>query len=89
MLKVVKDVFVILNRGPVVGNCALFWCDGGHGYTCDLDKAWKVDGEKAEDICSCRPEEDFAIPYDVAVADSKRHCSADTLRNYVYEQEGR
>ena len=75
-----SDLYVILNRGTVVGNCALFWRHGGHGYTCDLDKAWQVDAKKAKDICCNRPELDFAIPLDYAVEHSERHCEANTLR---------
>lgn len=83
------DLYVILNRGPVVGNCALFWRNGGHGYTCNLDEAWRVDAAKAEDICHNRPEEDFAIPLAFAVECSERHCAADTLRSHARDLWGR
>ena len=82
-------LYVILNRGPVVGNSALFWREGGCGYTCNLDEAWKVDEEKAASICRNRPDEDFAISLDFAIENSERHCSADVLRDHVREQRGR
>lgn len=34
-----------------VGNCVLWWSLGGHGYTCDLRKAWKVTLEEGRRIC--------------------------------------
>ena len=37
-------------HGAYVGNCMLWWAEGGSGYTCDLDKAWKVTGEEADSI---------------------------------------
>jgi len=31
--------YYILDTRQVVGNCAMWWCPEGKGYTCDLDKA--------------------------------------------------
>jgi hypothetical protein len=83
-----SKLYVILNRGPVVGNCALFWREGGCGYTCNLDEAWKVDAAKAQDICHDRPDEDFVISLDFAVENSERHCAADVLRDHARERQG-
>lgn len=36
------DLYYIEDTRQIVGNCALWWREGGHGYTCDLKQAWKV-----------------------------------------------
>jgi hypothetical protein len=60
------QMFYIRNMQPVaVGNCALWCAEGGHGYTCDLKKAWRVDGTHAASICRDRPEQDKAYPCEV------------------------
>jgi hypothetical protein len=79
----VSGQVVILNRGPVVGNCALFWRDGGNGYTCDLTHAGKFESENAARICRNRPQEDFAIPLEVAMKFSERHCDVGELLGYL------
>lgn len=53
-----EALYYIQHKG-YQGNCLVWWADGGHGYTCDLDKAWKVQGSRARDICKDRPMEDF------------------------------
>jgi hypothetical protein len=58
------------------GNCLLWWRDGGHGYTSDLDDAWKVGEEQAKSICRSRPSEDIAWPVDFVDDHSARHLSA-------------
>jgi hypothetical protein len=42
-----------------VGNCLRWWRIDGHGYTSNLDEAWKVTKKQALQICSSRPKEDF------------------------------
>jgi hypothetical protein len=56
-----SDLYYIQNRG-YCGNCLRWWKDGGHGYTSNLDEAWKVSKERAEEICRSRPEEDIPWP---------------------------
>jgi hypothetical protein len=56
------ELYYIQNAGRPVGNCARWWCEGGHGYTSDLAKAWKVTAEQAASICKDRPKEDIAWP---------------------------
>lgn len=46
-----------------VGDCVLFWCIGGHGYTCDLNKAWKVTREQGERILD-HDRNDELLPVD-------------------------
>lgn len=53
-----EPLYYIQNKG-YQGNCLVWWADGGHGYTCDLDKAWKVPESQAKSICRDRPEQDF------------------------------
>ena len=62
-------------HGAYVGNCMLWWAEGGSGYTCDLDKAWKVTGEEADRICRDRPDDD--IPYLASVVDANARRHAD------------
>jgi hypothetical protein len=65
-----------------VGDSLLWWRPDGKGYTTNLDQAWKVTREKAEEICKTRPEEDFMWPSDVVDSLASRHCavSLGTLR---------
>jgi len=49
-----SDLFVIQDSRSYVGNSVLWWAVDGGGYTCELDKAWKVPREKAEGICRDR-----------------------------------
>lgn len=37
------DLYYIQDTRQIVGNCALWWRKDGHGYTCNLDEAWKID----------------------------------------------
>ena len=36
------ELYYIQDTRKCVGNSALWWREGGHGYTCDLRQAWKV-----------------------------------------------
>jgi hypothetical protein len=63
-----NDLYYIQNTG-YCGNCLKWWKPKGHGYTCDLNRAWKVTKEEAEKICRSRPEED--IPWLCSEVDTK------------------
>ena len=41
-------LYYIQGTRQCVGNSALWWREGGHGYTCDLKQAWKVPLDKAK-----------------------------------------
>jgi len=56
-----------------VGNCMMFWRIGGHGYTVNLDEAWRVTKDQAEQICKSRPEEDIPRRCDLIDSLAKRH----------------
>ena len=72
----VRKLFYIQNKG-YCGNCLIWWRRGGHGYTCNLDDAWKVSRKKADEICRVRETgEDVAWPADVIDSASKRHVTS-------------
>ena len=62
--------------GALVGNCMSWWCPGGQGYTCELDRAGKFTGEE---VAGMR-DTDVPWPVDVIDAAAVRHCRRDTLR---------
>lgn len=59
MTEQVEQLFYIQNSRGCVGDCLLFWREGGHGYTCNLEEAWAVERMQALDICRSRPGEDI------------------------------
>ncbi len=67
------ELYYIQHKG-FVGNCLLWWCVNGGGYTCNLDKAWKVNLAQAKEICASRPTQD--IPRKVSEIDAiaERHA---------------
>lgn len=70
--------FYILDTRSGVGNCALFWCPNGAGYTTQLEEA----GLYTEDFARspCRRETDVAIPEEMAKACSVTHVRTERLR---------
>lgn len=73
------DLYYIQNRG-FEGNCMRWWKHEGHGYTSNLDEAWKLDRERAIDLCLNRPDEDFAYPCAEIDEIAERHAHIETLR---------
>lgn len=69
-----EDLYYIQNRGHCVA-CLVWWRIGGHGYTTNLDEAWKVPQRQALSICSDRPTEDFPVLASAVDALSERHIS--------------
>ena len=47
-----EELYYIMSQYSPCGNCVSWWAVDGHGYTCDLNLAWKVTKEKALSICS-------------------------------------
>jgi hypothetical protein len=74
-----EQLFYISNRQPV-GNCVVWWAIDGHGYTCNLDEAWKVPELKALEICRDRPDIDKAHPAELVEQASRRHVDWQMLR---------
>ncbi len=56
-----------------MGDCILWWREGGKGYTINLDDAGRFEKEHAERICRLRPGIDKMHPVDIALASSERH----------------
>jgi hypothetical protein len=75
-----EPLYYIQNKG-YCGNCLIWWRDGGHGYTTNVDEAWKVPKSEAERICRSRPHQD--IPWPVAEVDAVtvRHVDSEDLRS--------
>ena len=77
-----SDLYYIQNKG-YCGDCLLWWRDGGHGYTIDLNKAWKVPKAKAIDLCRSRPFEDFAWSVDEIDKVAERHINSENMPKNV------
>lgn len=74
-----ETMYYIQNVG-YCGNCLKWWRNGGHGYTMDLNDAWKVGAAQAASICRTRPKEDIA--WDAGLIDeiAARHIDCEALR---------
>lgn len=55
------ELFYIQNKGNV-GDCLLWWREGGAGYTTNLSEAMICNRDDAESICNNRPGEDVMWP---------------------------
>lgn len=75
-----QPLYYIQNIG-FCGNCLYWWREGGHGYTANLDKAWKVTKEKADSICTDRPKEDIPWPVEKVDALASRHLDSEVARS--------
>ncbi len=72
--------YYIQNTKGYCGNSVIWWREGGHGYTSDLAKAWKVTKEKADEICAGRrPTEDIAWAADEIDRMAQRHMDMQEL----------
>ena len=76
LVKAAEPMYYVRNVSKVVGNSVLWWAEGGHGYTCDLRKAWKVPESKAREICRDRPKEDFIVLAKKAEAATELHVDS-------------
>ncbi len=74
-----EPLYYIQNRG-FCGDCLLWHKEGGHGYTMDLDQAWKVTKAEAERICAHRPHEDFLRPVSEMDAAAARHVNSESVK---------
>ena len=70
--------YVILDARQVVGNCALFWCPDGNGYTCDLNEAGLYDKTQEH------RDTDIYVPVDVARQASVTHVRVEPLQRAGY-----
>jgi len=74
-----EGLYYIENRKPV-GNCMMFWSEGGAGYGCNLDKSGKYTMGQAWSICKGRPELDTMWPVEFIDGLSVRHVDFQSLR---------
>jgi len=58
-----ERMYYIQDARNVVGNCALWWCVDGHGYTCDIEEAGQYPESEALDQHKWR-ETDVPFPVD-------------------------
>jgi len=65
------------------GDCFRFWKIDGHGYTIDLNEAWKVTEKDAAKICSDKDRRDFAIYSDLAEKAARLHVNSEIYRELV------
>ena len=72
------ELYYIQSRG-FCGDCLLWWRDGGHGYTTDLNQAWKVTREQAEGICSSRVEDTAWLVADIDSV-AVRHADSERMQ---------
>lgn len=72
------ELYYIQNTG-YCGNCIIFWRVDGHGYTTNLDEAWKVTREHAERICRSRPKEDIPLAASLVDSLAERHLNCERL----------
>jgi len=71
--------FYLLDIRTVVGNCALWWCPDGKGYTCELDKA----GLYSRDEAHRHRDTDIPIPKAFAQKLVCHHVRLDHLRQHM------
>ena len=71
-----EPMFYILDTRTVVGNCAMWWCPNGQGYTCDLSKAGLYTREGAFN----QRDTDVPVPRHVAERLVVGHVRLDHLR---------
>jgi len=69
--------FYIIDTRQIVGNCALFWCPDGAGYTTQLEEA----GLYSEADARSHRETDLAVAASVARAFAVTHVRVDRLRD--------
>lgn len=74
-----EELYYIQNKGSC-GNCLRWWRVDGHGYTLDLNDAWRVTADKAKQICRSRPAEDIAHLASAIDAVAARHVNSEALR---------
>lgn len=70
--------FYILDARTVVGNCALWWCPNGSGYTTQLEEAGLYEEADAKER---RRDTDIAIPEEIAKKCAVSHVRVERLRD--------
>jgi hypothetical protein len=68
--------FYVLDARTVVGNCAMWWCPNGQGYTCDITKAGLYTAKR----CAGMRETDVPVHRDIVTGLIVQHVLVDHLR---------
>ncbi len=68
--------FYVLDARSIVGNCCMWWCPNGKGYTCNLDDAGLYTREQVDNMRGS----DVAVPREVAERLAVRHVRIEHLR---------
>jgi hypothetical protein len=82
--KAEAKLFYIQDTRGYCGNSVMWWREDGHGYTTNLDEAWRVDLENAQSICANR-DTDRMWPCDKIDIGSKRHFDMQYLPKFIPE----
>jgi hypothetical protein len=82
-----EEAFYYIQNKGYVGNSLCWWKKGGSGYTCDLNKAWKVTLEEAKAICHGRPKEDFMRPVTKMDALVQHHIDNQDMHVFAVEDD--
>jgi hypothetical protein len=70
-----SGVYLIQDTRQFVGNCVLWWCPKGAGYTTEFTEA----GRFTEEEIRGNRDTDVAIPIEAATAACVTHVRAETL----------
>jgi hypothetical protein len=76
-----EPLFYIQDRRQVVGNCVLWWCPDGKGYTTELSKAGLYPASKTGGL----RETDVLVPKEMAERLAVIHVKAEPLRDALLE----
>lgn len=76
----IQDLYFIQDTRNYVGNSVMWWRPNGDGYTSDIDQAWKVTKEKAEQMHQNRPT-DVPWPCTPIEAKAQRNFDMQLLRD--------
>jgi hypothetical protein len=72
--------YFIQDARQYVGNCVLWWCPDGGGYTTQIDEAGRYSEEKAKEIARNR-DTDIPWPEDVVWRSVVQHVRIERLRD--------
>jgi hypothetical protein len=82
-----EPLYYIQDTRSYCGNSVSWSCPQGHGYTCDLDKAWRVNKAQAEIICRNR-DTDKMWPCEEIDKRSQRHFDMQKFNEITDSQNG-
>jgi len=77
------QLYYILDARQVVGNCALWWCPNGNGYTTQIDEAGLFDEAF---VSGMDRDTDHAYPQELVENLIVKHVRLDHLRGHNNER---